>query len=425
MTRAVTDTPDEAFPERSSRKVAIAPLNGSRRAREIQESPIRKLAPLANAAKAKGVSVYHLNIGQPDIPTPPDYWSAITSSLPPVLAYGPSNGLPDLRRALSRYYERTGIAVTAEQILITTGGSEAVVFAMMAICDPEDEIICFEPFYTNYNGFATMAGVRLIPVTSSPENGFHLPGTDAIEARITDRTRAIMICNPNNPTGTVLQEEEIRSLAGIADSHSLFLLADEVYRDFVFDGRGHFSVLELEGMEDNVIVMDSISKRFSSCGARLGDVVTRNAEVMTGILKFGQARLCPPTLAQYGAIYMYDRLGEDYFSDIVRIYQSRRDVLMESLAGVDGVFFLKPEGAFYAMVSLPVTDTDHFASWLLSDFSVDGETTMVAPGAGFYATQGLGKDEIRIAYVLDEEKMSKALTILKNGLEEYPGPRKT
>ncbi|MBN1434000.1 pyridoxal phosphate-dependent aminotransferase [Candidatus Fermentibacterales bacterium] len=393
--------------------------HSSRRAREIQESPIRKLAPLADAATAKGTRIFHLNIGQPDIPTPPDYWSAITSQLPPVLAYGPSNGLPDLRKAISGYYGRAGIDVAPEEVLITTGGSEAVVFAMMAVCDEGDEVVCFEPFYTNYNGFATMAGVRLVPVTSSPDDGFHLPDDEAIESRIGDRTRALLICNPNNPTGTVLKREEVERLAEIAKRRNLFLLADEVYRDFVFDGRSHASVLEVSGCKDSVIVMDSISKRFSSCGARLGDMVVRNPELMAGILKFAQARLCPPTLAQFGAIYMYDHLGEDYFSGVTSTYQSRRDVLLECLSGVEGVFFQKPEGAFYAMVGLPVDDTDDFAAWLLRDFSDAGETTMVAPGAGFYATPGLGKNEIRIAYVLEEARMRRALEILGRGLAAY------
>jgi aspartate aminotransferase len=396
----------------------------SRRAQEIQASPIRKLNPLADAAKKRGIEVFHLNIGQPDIPTPPDYWDAMKSRIPQVLAYGPSVGIPELRQAICGYYSRAGIAVEPSQVMITAGGSEAVIFAMMAICDDGDEIVCFEPFYTNYNGFATMAGVKLVPVRSRVEDGFHLPPDSAIEAVINDRTRAILICNPNNPTGTVLTPEELDRLAGLCTRRNLFLLADEVYRDFTFDGRTHKSVLTLDGIADRVIVMDSISKRFSSCGARLGNLVTRNREVMDGMGKFGQARLCPPTLAQYGAAYMYEHLTEEYFADIARTYQSRRDVLVKDLEGVEGVFFLKPEGAFYATLRIPVDDSDKFAAWMLEHFNSNGKTTMVAPAAGFYATPGLGTNEVRIAYVLKEDRMKTALAVLREGFAAYPG-RKT
>lgn len=391
----------------------------SKRCAGMQASPIRKLVPLANAAKARGTSVYHLNIGQPDIPTPKGYWDALKKSLPEVLAYGPSEGLPVLREAISTYYSRSGIQIDPKEIIITTGGSEAVFFAFMTTCDQGDEVICFEPFYTNYNGFATMAGVKLIPVTSSVENGFHLPGAVEIESKITDRTRAILICSPNNPTGTVLSPEELQVLSSIVQKHDLFLLSDEVYRDFVFDGGSHISTLELPGIEDRVIVMDSISKRFSSCGARLGNMISRNKTIMEAALKLGQARLCPPTVAQYGAAWIYHHLTENYYSEILKTYQSRRDLLLEELSDVEGIFFLKPEGAFYATIKLPVKDADKFSSWMLTDFELDGETTMVAPAAGFYATEGLGKDQIRIAFVLSEDKMRKALKILKEGLKVY------
>ncbi|MCD4706645.1 MAG: pyridoxal phosphate-dependent aminotransferase [Candidatus Sabulitectum sp.] len=391
----------------------------SRRCADMQASPIRKLVPLANAAKARGTSVYHLNIGQPDIPTPPGYWNALKDSLPNVLAYGPSQGLPVLREAISSYYSRSGITIDTDEIIITTGGSEAVYFAFMTTCDHGDEVICFEPFYTNYNGFATMAGVKLVPVTSRCENGFHLPEALEIESRITDRTRAILICSPNNPTGTVLSPEELQTLSSIVQKHNLYLLSDEVYRDFVFDGGTHLSTLQLPEIEDRVIVMDSISKRFSSCGARLGNMISRNKNIMDAALKLGQARLCPPTLAQYGAARIYHNLDANYYSDVMTTYQNRRDVLIEELSGVDGVFFLKPEGAFYATIQLPVKDADRFASWMLTDFQLEGETTMVAPAAGFYATPGLGLDQIRIAFVLSEEKMRKALEILKEGLKVY------
>lgn len=395
--------------------------SASRRAREIQASPIRKLNPLADAAKKRGVKVFHLNIGQPDIPTPAAYWDAMKGRIPQVLAYGPSPGIPELREAICKYYARAGTEVLPSQVMITTGGSEAVIFAMMAACDEGDEVIVFEPFYTNYNGFATMAGITLVPVTSSVCNGFHLPGDDVVESRITPRTRAVLICNPNNPTGTVLDRNELERLAALCGRRGLLLLADEVYRDFTFDGRRHFSVLELPGVQDRVIVMDSISKRFSSCGARLGNVICRNADLMDGMMKFGQARLCPPTMAQYGAAWMYEHLPEGYFREVSDTYQRRRDVLVSELEGVEGVFFLKPEGAFYATIRIPVDDGDRFAAWMLSDFSKDGMTTMVAPAAGFYATPGLGLDEARIAYVLNEADMVKALSVLRAGLEAYPG----
>ncbi len=385
----------------------------------MQASPIRKLVPYANAAKAAGTSVYHLNIGQPDIPTPEGYWNALKKSMPEVLAYGPSQGLPVLRKAIATYYSRSGISIDEDDVIITTGGSEAVYFAFMATCDHGDEVICFEPFYTNYNGFASMAGVNLVPVTSSVENGFHLPDTKEIESKITEKTRAILICSPNNPTGTVLSPEELQTLSAIVSKHDLYLLSDEVYRDFVFDGGSHLSTLELLGIEDRVIVMDSISKRFSSCGARLGNLISRNKAVLDAVLKLGQARLCPPTLAQYGAAWIYHHLSEDYYGSLLKTYQNRRDVLMEELADVEGIFFLKPEGAFYATIKLPVKDAEKFALWMLTDFQYNGETTMVSPAAGFYATPGLGVDQIRIAYVLSDERMRRALKILKEGLKVY------
>jgi len=385
----------------------------------MQASPIRKLVPFANAAKARGTSVYHLNIGQPDIPTPDGYWDSLKENLPKVLAYGPSQGLPVLRDAISSYYSRSGITISSDEIIITTGGSEAVFFAFMITCNPGDEVICFEPFYTNYNGFASMAGVKLIPVTSKPENGFHLPEVSEIESKITDKTRAILICSPNNPTGTVFSPAELKVLSGIVQKFNLYLLSDEVYRDFVFDNGSHLSTLELPEIEDRVIVMDSISKRFSSCGARLGNMISRNKDVLEAALKLGQARLCPPTLAQYGAAWIYEHLSENYYSDLLKTYENRRDVLIEELKNVEGVFFLKPEGAFYATIQLPVQDAEKFASWLLTDYNLNGETVMVAPAAGFYATKGLGLNEIRIAFVLSDDKMRKALKILKEGLKTY------
>ena len=391
----------------------------SRRGDQIQESPIRKLAPMALDAVKRGIGIHHLNIGQPDIPTPVEFWDAVKSNMNTVLAYGPSIGIPALRESICGYYSRSGISIEPDQVMITTGGSEAVIFSMMATCDPGDEIICFEPFYANYNGFATLSDVKLVPITSSAENGFHLPPSGEITSRITDRTRAILICNPNNPTGTILTDEEIAELADIVSRYNIYLLADEVYRDFAFDGREHSSILEYPEIADRAVVMDSISKRFSSCGARLGNLVTRNKSLMTAFVKFGQARLCPPTLPQYGAAEVYKSMSGDYFKSIVTKYQNRRDLLMQELHGHEGIFFLKPEGAFYATIKIPVENTDDFAAWMLTDFSVDGWTTMVAPAEGFYATPGLGLDEIRIAYVLEENRMRSALEILKAGLHEY------
>ncbi len=391
----------------------------SRRGDQIQESPIRKLAPMALDAVKRGISIHHLNIGQPDIPTPIEFWDAVKCNMHTVLAYGPSIGIPALRESICGYYSRSGISIEPDQVMITTGGSEAVIFSMMATCDPGDEIICFEPFYANYNGFATLSDVKLVPITSSAENGFHLPPSEEITSKITDRTKAILICNPNNPTGTILTDGEIAQLADIVSRHNIYLLADEVYRDFVFDGREHSSILEYPEIADKAVVMDSISKRFSSCGARLGNIVTRNKSLMKTFVKFGQARLCPPTLSQYGATEMYKSMTDDYFTSMVSKYQNRRDILMHELHGQEGIFFLKPEGAFYATIKIPVENTDHFAAWMLTDFSIDGWTTMVAPAEGFYATPGLGLDEIRIAYVLEEDRMRSALEILKAGLQEY------
>lgn len=395
----------------------------SRRGEIIQESPIRKLAPMATDAIKRGVSIYHLNIGQPDIPTPVEFWDTVKSNMSNVLAYGPSVGIPELREAICGYYSRSGISIEPDQVMITTGGSEAVIFSMMATCDPGDEIICFEPFYANYNGFATLANVKLVPITSKADNGFHLPPNEEITSRITDKTRAILICNPNNPTGTILTDAEITDLADIVTRYNIYLLADEVYRDFAFDGRKHSSILEFPGITDRAVVMDSISKRFSSCGARLGNIVTRNKSLMTAFVKFGQARLCPPTLSQYGAAEMYRSMTDEYFRSVVSMYQNRRDLLMQELHGQEGIFFLKPEGAFYATIKIPVENSDDFAAWMLTDFSIDGWTTMIAPAEGFYATPGMGLDEIRIAYVLEENRMKSALEILKAGLQEYRDSR--
>jgi len=390
----------------------------SRRAREVQESPIRKLAGFANDAKSRGIHIYHLNIGQPDIPTPEPFYKNIKDFSDKVLAYGPSDGLPELKEAMVDYFSNYDIRLKKEDIAVTVGGSEAISFAFGVIGDPGDEIIVPEPFYTNYNGFAAITDLKIVPVETVAETGFHLPDIAEIEIKITDRTRAIMICSPNNPTGTVFSEDEIRQLGALAKKHDLFLVADEVYKEFTYDGEKHFSVLELEGMEDRVIVTDSISKRYSACGARIGAVISRNREVMQMILKFAQARLCPATLDQVGAIGAY-QMHMDYFKDIQEEYQKRRDILCDILTSNKDVVLRKPKGAFYIMAKLPVDDSDYFARWLLESFDFEGESVMVAPGAGFYSTPGKGKQEVRMAYVLETRKLEKAANIFLKGIEEY------
>jgi len=392
----------------------------SKRARAIQASPIRKLAAVAAAAKKRGISVYHLNIGQPDIATPEAFMKEVREFSDPVLSYGPSDGLPELKEAMVDYFARYDIDLEKEQILITTGGSEAISFALSVVADPGDEVIVFEPFYTNYNGYATLANVDLVPVTTLAADGFHLPGDEEIRSRITPRTRALLICSPNNPTGTVFSETEIRRLAEIARQHNLYLIADEVYKEFTYDGLSHFSVLELAGMADRVIVVDSISKRFSACGARIGAVISRNNEVMGAVMKFAQARLCPPTLEQIGAIGAYS-LAADYFDGIRAEYQKRRDILYSMLTARKGVVLRKPEGAFYLMAGLPVKDADRFATWLLTDFSEQNETVMLAPGNGFYYSNERGQNEVRIAYVLETTKLERAAEILIKALDRFQG----
>ena len=390
----------------------------SQRALGIQASPIRKLAPLMVEAKRRGVAIHHLNIGQPDIPTPAVYWEALKHYQDPVLSYGPSDGLPDLKLAITAYFGRYGIALDPSDVLVTTGGSEAISFAFSAIGDFGDEVIVPEPFYTNYNGFATLAGLKVVPVTTRAEDGFRLPPKETIERAITKRTRAILVCSPNNPTGTIFTRAELEGLASLVLKHDIFLIGDEVYKEFTYEGAKHTSLLNLDGLDNRVIVVDSISKRFSACGARVGALISKNKDVMEAVLKFGQARLCPPTAEQVGAIAAY-RMDPSYFDPIRAEYQSRRDTLFAGLTASPDVLLRKPEGAFYMIVKLPVKDTDDFARWLLTDWQVDGETVMVAPGDGFYATPGLGGDEIRVAYVLETEKLERAARILLSGMERY------
>lgn len=390
----------------------------SKRGLDIQDSPIRKLKPYADQAIADGVHVYFINIGQPDIPTPQPVWDAIRSFDEEVLSYGPAQGFLDLRQAMADYFCNYNIPLNSENVIITTGGSEAIHFAISAVADSGSEIIIPEPFYTNYNGFAAFADVKIVPLTLNVEDGFRLPSKEAIEAKITPQTRAILLNSPSNPTGTVYTPEEIERVVEVVKRHDLFLIGDEVYKEFVYDGKTHKSILEYTDINDRVIVVDSISKRFSCCGARIGAVVTRNPDIYHAVLKFAQARLCPPTLEQKAALSLY-RMGMGYFEPVRDEYRRRRDVLFEGLKEIPGIVMDKPQGAFYIIVRLPIQDSEHFVRWMLTDFRLDNETVMVAPAQGFYSTPGKGINEVRIAYVLKESDMKRAIEIFKAGLDKY------
>jgi aspartate aminotransferase len=382
-------------------------------------SPIRKLVPFAEAARKKGTRVYHLNIGQPDIETPKAMLDAVRNADIRVLEYSHSAGNESYRKKLSEYYLRLGINVSASDIIVTTGGSEAIVFAFMACLNPGDEIIIPEPFYANYLGFAVMAGVKVVPIRSSIDTGFALPNIDEFEKVITERTKGIVICNPNNPTGYLYGETELGALRDICLKHDLYLFSDEAYREFCYEGE-HFSAMQLEGMEQHVVLMDTISKRYSACGARLGAFVTRNRALYDAAMKFAQARLSPPGLAQIMAEAAVD-LPADFFEAPKAEYQARRDLLVSRLNGMPGVFCPKPGGAFYAIARLPIDDSDVFCQWLLESFSHEGETVMLAPATGFYATPGLGKNEVRLAYVLNLQSIARAMDCLEAALKVYPG----
>lgn len=389
----------------------------SRRAKQMPASPIRKLIPFAEQAKKSGVKIYHLNIGQPDISTPKEFMQAVRNYNQEVLAYGNSQGDALLLEEMVRYYQRYNINLETKDIVVTTGGSEAIIFAMICVADVDDEIIVFEPFYTNYNGFARMADVRLIPVTTYAETGFHLPEQRRIEEKVTTKTKAILISSPGNPTGVVYTREELERLASVCKKHNLFLLSDEVYREFVYDGK-QISAFELDKMEDEVIILDSISKRFSACGARIGCIASKNKEVMNTALRLGQARLCSPSIEQHAATQAL-KIPQEYFEKIKEEYKRRRDLVYEELLQIPGVVCIKPQGAFYVMAKLPVEDVEDFSRWMLTDFNLENQTTMLAPGPGFYATPGKGMDEARIAYVLNVEDLRKAMRILKKGIEVY------
>ena len=398
-------------------------LELSRRAQAMPASPIRRLAPLAEAAKARGVRVYHLNIGQPDIETPACMRARLRELDDKVLEYSPSPGTPEFLRSLRRYYEtRLGLTLDERHILATTGGSEAILFAFLACANDGDDVLVVEPFYANYRAFATMAGLNLVPVTSRGRDGFHLPPRDVFERALTPRTRIVILCNPNNPTGTVYSPEELEAVAGFCRDHGLFLVSDQVYREFVYDGRTAMSALELNDADDFVIVVDSLSKRYSACGIRLGCLVTRNREVSQACLRMAQGRLSAPGLAQMIAVGARE-LGPEYTAAVVSEYQKRRDILFAGLTAVPGVFLRKPEGAFYFIARLPVEDSEDFAAWLLSDFSHEGATVMVAPAPGFYATPGLGRDEVRIAYVLCTADLEAAVRVLAHALPQYQASR--
>ena len=390
----------------------------SHRGETIQASPIRKFKPLADKAIARGTKVYFLNIGQPDIETPAPVMDAMRNYKEKVLEYGPAQGFLELRQAVADYFGPYGIKLTAENVITTVGGSEAISFAFCVACDPGEEVIVPEPFYTNYNGFASLADIKLVPLTLKAEDGFALPSAKEIESKITKKTRAILLCSPNNPTGTVYSREELQRVVDIAKKRDLFLIGDEVYKEFIYDGLKHVSLLEFPEVEDRVIVCDSISKRFSCCGARIGAVITRNCDVFNSVLRFAQARLCPPSVEQAGALAAY-RMGIGYFEPVRQEYERRRNVLYDGIKQIPGVVLQKPKGAFYMLVKLPIKDAEHFVTWMLNDFELDKQTVMVAPGSGFYTTPNSGLNEVRMAYVLKEEDLRKAIKVFQAGLEKY------
>ena len=383
-------------------------------------SPIRKLVPFSEAAKKRGTTVYHLNIGQPDIETPDVALNAIKNFDEKVLEYSHSAGYESYRKKLSAYYLKTGVNVQPEDIIITTGGSEALIFGFMTTCNPGDEVIIPEPFYANYNGFAVTAGLNVVPVTANIENGFALPPVEEIEKKITFKTKAIVICNPGNPTGYLYSKEELEQLRDIVKKHDLFLFADEVYREFCYDGTVPFSVMNLEGIENNVIMIDSVSKRYSMCGARIGAMISKNKEVMSSALKFGQARLSPPTIDQVAAEAALET-PQSYFDNVVSEYVERRNIMVDGLNSIPGVFCPKPSGAFYCVAKFPVDDAEKFCQWLLEDYSFEGQTVMMAPANGFYSTKGAGQQEARIAYVLNKDSLRNAVVVLREALKVYPG----
>jgi aspartate aminotransferase len=390
----------------------------SNKGKAMPQSPIRKLVPFADNAYKQGKTVYHLNIGQPDIKTPQVALDAVKVHSLDILAYTRSEGSEGYRTKIAYYYAKNDIHVKHDDIIVTTGGSEALLFAFGSIMDVDDEIIIPEPFYANYNGFSTASGVKVVPVISKIEDNFALPPIEEFEKLISPKTKAILICNPGNPTGYLYSKEEIKKLAAIVKKHDLFLIADEVYREFAYDGATHYSIIQEADLDQHAIVIDSVSKRYSMCGARIGCLVSKNKEVIQTALKFAQARLSPPTLAQIASEAALET-PQSYFDEVITEYVERRNTLIEELQKIEGVKIAKPKGAFYCIVELPINDADAFAQWLLEKFDVNGETVMVAPAAGFYSTPGVGLNQIRIAYVLNKESLIKAVNILKEALKVY------
>ena len=390
----------------------------SKRVLEMQESPVRKLVPIATKVKKQGKKVYHLNIGQPDIKTPSVFMEAINKYDTSVIKYSFSQGEPVLINAIREYFKRDNIHFDEDEILITNGGSEALTFTTISICDPGDEILVPEPFYTNYNGFTGEVNVSIKPITTKAEEGFHLPPKEDIVKLITPKTKAILFSNPGNPTGTILRRDEMEMLADIALEHDLYIISDEVYRGFAFDGLEGISMGSIERVQDRTIIVESVSKRYSACGARIGSIASKNKALMKNILKLCQARLCVATLEQIGSAALY-QLPESYTNEVKAEYQARRDIVYKTLQEIPGVVCEKPTGAFYVVVKLPVEDAEEFVIWMLEEFEVDGQTIMLAPAEGFYGTPGLGKNEVRIAYVLNTKDMEHAMNILKEGLKEY------
>ncbi|MGB0146370.1 MAG: pyridoxal phosphate-dependent aminotransferase [Flavobacteriaceae bacterium] len=389
---------------------------------EMPESPIRKLVPFAEQAYKQNKKVYHLNIGQPDIKTPQKALDAVSNHNLSVLAYSRSEGSEQYRQKIADYYKSKSIDVGPSDIVVTTGGSEALLFAMGSVCNADDEIIIPEPFYANYNGFARASDVKVVPVVSRIEDNFALPPIEEFEALISPKTKAILICNPGNPTGYLYAKSEIQSLVALVKKHDLFLIADEVYREFTYDGQQHYSIMQEKGLEEHAILIDSVSKRYSMCGARIGCLVSKNKSVVSTALKFAQARLSPPTFAQIASEAALDT-PQSYFDQVIGEYEERRDTLVRELQKIPGVKIGLPKGAFYCIVELPVHNSDNFAQWLLESFDLDGETVMVAPAAGFYSSPGIGLNQVRIAYVLNKESLIKAVAIIKKALEAYPNPK--
>jgi len=391
----------------------------SLKGRNMPESPIRKLAPFADLAKKKGHKVYHLNIGQPDIKTPEVAIEAVKNIDLTLIEYSPSAGYESYRKKLAHFYQRQNVNVNTEDIIVTTGGSEALLFALATITDPGDEIIIPEPFYANYHAFASSTSATVVPIVSTIETGFALPSIDEVEKLITSKTKAILICNPGNPTGYLYSEAEIKQLASLIKKHDLYLIADEVYREFLYDGDDvHFSVMNLEDVQQNVIMVDSVSKRYSMCGARIGCLVTKNKDVLATVMKFAQARLSPPTIEQIACEAAIDT-PQSYFDEVIGEYKERRNTLIAELNKIDGVVVTKPKGAFYCIAELPIEDSDDFAQWLLESYDLNGETVMIAPAKGFYSTPGMGLNQVRIAYVLNKKDLITAVNILKEALLVY------